>query len=59
MNKDLYNQIKDELASLEGEWSQPEAVRSLLGQKILGKNEEDRFAIICAFYEYMSSKESF
>ena len=59
MNKDLYKQIKDELASLEGEWSQPEAVRSLLGQKILGKNEEDRFAIICAFYEYMSSKESF
>ena len=59
MNKDLYKQIKDELTSLEGEWSQPEAVRSLLGQKILGKNEEDRFAIICAFYEYMSSKESF
>lgn len=59
MNKDLYKQIKDELASLEGEWSQPESVRSLLGQKILGKNEEDRFAIICAFYEYMSSKESF
>ena len=59
MNKDLYKQIKDELASLEGEWSQPEAVRSIQKQKILGKNEEDRFAIICAFYEYMSSKESF
>lgn len=59
MNTDLYNEIKDELASLEGNRTQPKAVSSLLGQKILNKNEKDKFTVIYAFYEYMSSKEAF
>ena len=69
MNKDLYKKIKEKLNSLESELEDLKeedkesklkvAVSSSLGQKILGKNEEDRFAIICAFYEYMSSRDVF
>ena len=55
MNKDLYKQIKEELNSLESELEDLKeedkesklkvAVSSSLGQKILGKNEEDRLEI--------------
>lgn len=70
MNKDLYKQIKEELNSLESELEDLKeadkesklkvAVSSSLGKKLREKkDEEDRFAIICAFYEYMSSRDVF
>ena len=67
MNKDLYKQIKDELNSLESELEDLKeedkesklkvAVSSSLGKKL--HEEKDKFTVICAFYEYMSSRDVF
>lgn len=60
MNKELYENIKTELDSLEEELVTPSYVGGhLLGQKLLGKNKKDMFTIVYAFYEYMSERDTF
>lgn len=54
MNKELYERIKTKLDSLEGEWKEPNNVRHLLGQEVVGKKDKDLFTTIYAFYEYMN-----
>lgn len=59
MNNELYNSIKEELNSLEGESKKVNNVCALLNEKLKGKTSKDIFTITYAFYEYMIKKEEF
>lgn len=53
MNQMLYENIKNELNNLYGEAAMPKNVSELLGKHLIGKNADDRLAVLVAFYEYM------
>lgn len=59
MNNELYNSIKEELNSLEGESAKVNNVCALLNEKLKDKTSKDIFTTTYAFYEYMIEKEKF
>lgn len=60
MNKELYENLKNELNSLEGEFSNPNYVCThFLSEKVNGKTGKDKFTVIYSFYEYMDNKEEY
>ena len=57
MNNELYNSIKEELNSLEGESAKVNNVCALLNEKLKDKTSKDIFTTTYAFYEYMIEKD--
>lgn len=60
MNKELYENIKNELNSLGEELATINYVGGhLLNEKLKGKSGKELFTVIYAFYEYMSQRKEF
>lgn len=60
MNKELYENLKNELNSLEGEFRKINYVGgTFLGEKLNGKSGKELFTVIYTFYEYMIQREEF